>query len=147
MIWIWSILILVTILNIIWVVFEAKEDEPGVSLIVLFLGVVLIGWVIIGSLVTFDKKEFKLANKFEVIKGSNSIIVSDITSETFFVFNKKVDFEKITDTTTFYTTQGHNMYGFTQTKEDIYYYVYSDTIQNLDTTRVIGKYKVNGKKL
>jgi hypothetical protein len=147
MIWLWIILITATILNIIWIISAGQDDidEIFIPVIVLLLGVGLIGWVLVGNAITFNKQNVKLEN-LEIIKGSSFIIITDL-NDNHYIFKKKIDFDNITDTTSFFTRQGKNIYGGTNTKEDIFYYIYNDTVPNLDTITVIKKNKINGDKL
>lgn len=149
MIWLWIILIAATVLNIIWIINAAVNDveEIFIPILVFLLGVGLIGWLILGHAITFNKRDVKIDKEnFEIIKGNRFIIISDLDDK-YFIFDKKVDFDQITDTTTFYSRVGETIYGGTNVKQDIFYFVYNDTIQNMDTISVIKKYKVEGKKL
>jgi len=90
---------------------------------VLLVFIILIGWIAIGTSVTNNTKTTKIPfDNYQILKGEQSIILDDFYSDMVYYFNKKVDFDNITDSTTFYCVQGFSLYG-NKTDTEMYYEV------------------------
>lgn len=146
MIWLWIILIVLTILNIVWIAHSLIDDlSVFISVMVLFFGVGLCGWGLIGVSTTFHKKDVQCSN-LEIIKTSRRIIVFNLDENKYYYFDNKIDYENISDTTKFFSKQGTNIYGITIT-QNFFYYIYNDTIPVLDTFNIVGKERRDSAKL
>jgi hypothetical protein len=69
--------------------------------------------------------EYSETIKVDGVKSENdiSIIIEDFQKNYLYYFDKKVDFDNITDTTTFYLQQGYTMYGKLSSDKFVYYKV------------------------
>jgi hypothetical protein len=146
MILIWTILIIISALSLWWIVYSCLKNADnfvfsvGIGMVVLF-----VGWILVGYSISIEMSETKIKG-VEVTKSRNFIIVTD--NKKYYLFNKKVDFDNITDTTTFYINQGVNMYGIDCNYKEVFYYSYQDTIQTLDSISIREmKIKTLGVKL
>jgi len=98
-----------------------NDDDDWISGGLISLVVIgLIGFFVIGCLVTFEKRSTKL--DVEITRSEKSIILEDYgNSGKMYIFDKKVDFDIITDTTTVYFEQGYNMYNAKTDHRKVYY--------------------------
>lgn len=83
--------------------------------IVLFFGTLVIGWLCLGIL---NSRPVEIKSEQKIVKTKNSINI--IANGREFNFNKKIDFDNISDTTTFYLFQHKNIYGITMRKSGYY---------------------------
>ena len=96
-----------------------EEDWIGGGIITLIV-VGLLGFGLIGGVVTLKKRSTIL--DAEVTRSEKSIILEDYgNSGKIYVFDKKIDFDIITDTTTFYYENGYNMYNLKTDHQTVYY--------------------------
>jgi hypothetical protein len=96
------------------------------------LFVTLIGWGLLGSIIVLEHKSEKLETFYT--KSEKSIILEEYGNSKFYYFDKKLDFDYLTDTTAIYLDRGYNMYGIVSGVSMVYYY---DT----NNVRCIGKIK------
>lgn len=85
--------------------------DGGIPILIGVIGLFLVGvfgWLMLGTETTkyieTEKVEYTMA------KSEKSIIFDDIKRDNIYYFDKKVDFDNITDTTTIYLSIGKNMY-------------------------------------
>lgn len=144
----YTILITLTFFTLLWIFisFINDSDSFGLSLYSLFL-VGIIGWGIIGNVIQVknDIIEINTIN-IETIKTSRSIMIINNELSEYYIFDKKSDFDNITDTTTFFYHRQLNMYNGT-IGEDILYYTYYDTINKLDTSIICNNITHLGKEI
>ncbi len=104
---------------------DDSEDWLGAGIVSLIL-IVSIGWLFVGYIMSVREE----ISTIDVIisKSDKSIILESYGSDDIFVFDKKVDFNNITDTTTFYTLKGVNIYNCNTDRLKVFYYDESDII-------------------
>ena len=83
----------------------------------ILIGTLLFGWMLMGLIYTVETKNETVDIKF--IKTEQSIIIDDYDNEKVYYFNKKIDFNNISDTTTIYYSTSYNIY-----KMEVCEYVY-----------------------
>lgn len=146
------ILIIATIANIVWVVWAFNKAGDGevftTSIMILIVVVGLIGWLILGITVETGTRISDVDNSYiEIVRTPQSMIVIDFDHNDYYNFDTKVDFDYISDSTTFYYDECLNMYNGV-TERNLIYYTYFDTIVRADTIRVRElKIKREGKKI
>jgi hypothetical protein len=127
------LLIVITVLNLVWLVVAIITDGDIATALLVFVFVVGIGcWIIAANVVETSTALTKIEDyDIELVNSVNSIfVISEI--DNVYIFNKKRDFVYITDTTTFYYEKSINLYGNTISK-NIFYYTTNDTIQKGDS--------------
>ena len=98
--------------------------------------VLLIGWVMVGTIAPFGNRVTIKYHKIEVSKSSNNIYVElldDSTSKDIkhITLNDKKNFDdNIDETTIIYRTYNENIYGFESDGSQDYYYLDSLEIRN-----------------
>lgn len=145
MIAMWIILITLSIVVLVWFIvasINGNEGSVGGSLLCAFL-LGVFGWLILGNVITVGSEIQKInTEKINIVKTQNEILVTDISRDVYYIFNKKIDFDNITDTTTFYYDKGINMYGGISDR-DIFYYTFKENIQKMDSVIVVENKKMN----
>lgn len=104
-----------------------KQNVTYTGIIMLCI-VVIFGWIFIGIIANIFKTEFKTNTIYQ--KNENEFIIKDSLNNNY-IFDKKIDFDYITDTTIFYILARKNIYGGMK-EYDIFYKV--------------GDRKIKGKK-
>jgi len=99
-------IISILVLNLGLIKDKGNVKDTGVVMLVL---VILIGWLLIGMFAQVNDTDYKTNIICE--KNDNEIVVQD-SLDNKYIFNKKLDFDHISDTTTFYITVSKNIYGF-----------------------------------
>lgn len=113
-----EVLIILTFISLFFIsIGEIKNKDMVISSgwIMLVL-IVFFGWGALGIFVPINNNNKSIENN-SIIKEQYIIIVKVIEeneeNDTLeFIFDKKIDFDNITDTTTFYLEKEKNMYGF-----------------------------------
>jgi len=103
-------LVIVTVISIYILnigLIKNKENVTTTGVIMLFM-IVFLGWLAIGVLLNIYDTEYKTNVIYQ--KNENEFIIKDSLDNNY-IFNKKIDFDFITDTTTFYIIVSKNMYG------------------------------------
>lgn len=112
-----EILLLITLISILLIGFgTVYQSTPTKTIGTLFLILVIVfGWILCAFVPCDNKitKEIATYQKFE-----NEIKVN--IKEKSFIFEKKVDFDNISDTTTFYRKLYKNVYYFTTDDKAFY---------------------------
>jgi ABC-type transport system involved in multi-copper enzyme maturation permease subunit len=120
-----SIVVFLVALSIILITIghiKNEENKYATGYIIFFL-TIIIGCGAIGGLVTpIGKTDVVDKSTYEMIKTERSILVETKASR-IYAFRQKVDFDNITDTTTFYLDTRHNFYGFNDSHKDKFYYI------------------------
>ncbi len=83
-------------------------------------GVVIFGWLILGILITESNDTETKFSKYNIEKTKYEVVLVD-SSRRKFIFDKKIDYDNITDTTIFYLNIKKNIYGFNKS-----YYIFYD---------------------
>jgi len=123
MILVFSILTTSSLLIALYGHYRGSEDHTLVGYIAL-VAIGLVCWGLIGSVSTVTKTDLE-ADVLSITKGKYEIYVSIKNSDDLLIFDKLIDFDNITDTTTFYVVEERNMYNITteENKWDYYYIV------------------------
>ena len=103
-----SIFTLISILILNLGIIKSKYNVKNAG-IIMFILVLIIGWMILGIFLQINDTDYKTNIIYE--KNHKEFIIQD-SLDNKYIFNKKIDFDYITDTTTFYITVSKNMYGF-----------------------------------
>ncbi len=103
---------------------KGKDNVELIGTITLIITIIF-GWLFLGILLNIHKTEYKTSIICEQHK--NEFVVKDSLGN-IYSFDKKIDFDYITDTTTFYIIISDNIYGF-NTDYDIYYNVLNRKIK------------------
>ena len=111
-----------------------RETLQWISIIGLIV-ITMFGWGAVGCAYSLGEKIIKIDGELSISK--KSITVDDYQKNKIYYFDNKIDFDYITDTTTFYIKQGYNMYGGI-VNSDVYYIV--------DTIEYCGEIWKNNKK-
>jgi len=112
-------LAVVGVLIFIYGLIIGDDDWWGGALIGLIL-LFNLGFGMVGGLVNLEYKTTEL--DVEMTRTHKSIILEDYgNSGKIYIFDKKVDFNYITDTTTFYFEQGYNMYNLESDGKSVFY--------------------------
>ena len=143
-----TVLIILTIANLILIAYSANQDSDCFANAIIFFifGTLAMGWGLMGSMISIDEIDSKIkVEDVEIIRSVNFMLVS--TNGDVYKFDKKVDFDRISDTTTFLLLDKNNLYGYS-VGTSIFYYSYNDSVQRDDKiiTKNI-KVKNKGKKL
>lgn len=111
MILIFSIFTFISLIIVLYGHYMKSEDHTVAGYIAL-VAVGLVCWLLVGSVATVTKTP-KEVNIRSITKGDFEIYVSVKEKNKLLVFDKVIDFESITDTTTFYEVQERNIYNIT----------------------------------
>ena len=105
-----------------------NNDENWVyGSIISLIVIVIIGFLAIGGLAILEKRVTVV--DVEISKSNKSVILEDYgNSGNMYVFDKKYDFDNISDTTTFFIIQGYNMYNIETDFIFIYYIDFNNNI-------------------
>jgi len=127
-----QILILFTLLSLYLIISGIiyKKEEVKSTGIIFILIVIIFGWVFLGYVVNMYESTWEINTSY--IIDNTKIIVVDSNNNNKYEFNKKIDFDYITDTTTFYIVKNYNIYGLNRE-----YYIYYK----------IGNGKIKGKRI
>lgn len=122
------ILSLITISIVILLIGIFKNDENITFFggIAIFL-IGLIGLLFVGVTVNMEKRISKVDGVFS--KNTKAIIIDD--NNKLYYFDKKIDFDNITDTTTFYLKLGYNMYYTPTDYQKVYYKIEDDIFDGI----------------
>ena len=108
-----SIFTLVSLIIINLGIINKKVNVKNTGFIMLFFAVV-VGWFILGISIKFYT-DTKIPITLDKENGKMYVIVKDSIGDAYF-FNRQIDFNNITDTTTFYLEKNTNMYHFNSEK-------------------------------
>jgi len=120
------LLVVVGVFSLIHGIIKGDENWVMGSIISLIV-IGLIGFFAIGGLVTLETNITVV--DVEISKSNKSVILEDYgNSGNMYVFDKKYDFDNISDTTTFFIIQGYNMYNIETDFIFIYYIDFNNNI-------------------
>lgn len=120
------LLITATFISVIWVIRSFiiyDEDLITVSIVVTIL-IGVFGWGLIGAFVPVRSENYFLDMNDVSVEKTNSIILVNSPFGVF-VYDRKVDFDNINDSTQFSRKTNFNMYGVSVNHHMIYYYTKS----------------------
>jgi len=122
-------LIIITVISIYILNFGIIKDKTNVITTgsIMLIMIIVIGWGFVGIGLNFHGTEYETKNIYE--KTKNEIIIKD-SLDNKYIFNKKIDFDFITDTTTFHIIMAKNIYGG-NIDYNIYYNVNKRKIKGL----------------
>lgn len=108
------VLIILTFVSLVILnigLFADKENVKNTGIIMMVF-VIVGGWLVFGFSADVKQITYKTSIK-SMVKEDYQIKVSDTLDNTY-SFTRKVDFDNITDTTTFYVLRNSNIYGFSR---------------------------------
>jgi len=114
------IIISISISILLYGSYISNEDLKFSGYIATFFSI-LVGFGVIGLTIPISHKT-KIVN-VQLTKTNKSIILEDYNNDNVYFFNKKIDFNNIKDTTTFYLNVPYNMYNVEEGKKYIYYII------------------------
>jgi ABC-type transport system involved in multi-copper enzyme maturation permease subunit len=103
-----SIITLVSLVIINLGIISDKKNVKDIG-IVMFVVVLLFGWIFLGIIIPINDVDVKIS-PIMAQSEKEYIITDSIDNE--YVFDKQIDFNNISDTTTFYLNKSTNMYHF-----------------------------------
>lgn len=106
------ILLSITILSILMMILgRYKYYNSGMGSIGVFILIVnsLFGWMLIGSNVSCDVREYNLKKSDVYITNTNSNVIVE-TPLGVLLYNKKINFDNIDDNTIFILSESYNLY-------------------------------------
>jgi len=104
---------------LIYGIIEDEDDYIAGGIISLII-IGLFGFGVVGGLITLETRDTIL--DVEMTRSNKSIILEDYgNAGNIYIFDKKYDFDNISDTTTFYFKQGYNMYNVETETTHVYY--------------------------